>query len=174
MLKVNGKNTIFSEDAEASYCLKWILGPAQKLEIKGFQIDNESYSPIVVKSDKDSKAEADVYGDLAGTLRMVVYRGEQVDEDPSILEKKNVPLNTLAMNAISRGARGLKPKENPPGSLAALKSFLKNREEAPEGARGMMVKGETVEKGKIEKIQFLTLPTVGVADVTIRYYSSKK
>jgi hypothetical protein len=48
VLKVNGKNTIFSEDAEASYCLKWILGPAQKLEIKGFQIDNESYSPIPV------------------------------------------------------------------------------------------------------------------------------
>jgi hypothetical protein len=174
VLKVNGKNTIFSEDAEASYCLKWILEHGQKLEVKGFQVDNENYAPFVVKSDKESKAEADVYGDLAGTVRMVVYRGEQVTEDPSILEKKNVPLNTMAMNAISRGARGLKAKEDPPGSLAALKSLLKNREEQPEGARGMMVKGDKVEKGNIEKIHFLTLPTVGVADITLRYYSPKK
>jgi hypothetical protein len=174
VLKVNGKNTIFSEDAEASYCLKWILEHGQKLEVKGFQVDNENYAPFVVKSDKESMAEADIYGDLAGTVRMVVYRGEQVTEDPSILEKKNTPLNSLAMNAISRGARGLKGKEDPPGSLAALKGLLKNREVDPEGQRGMMVKGDQVVKGNIEKIHFLTLPTVGVADITLRYYAPKK
>ncbi|HVK12188.1 MAG TPA: hypothetical protein VM597_25775 [Gemmataceae bacterium] len=174
VLKVNGKNTIFSEDAEANYCLKWILEHGQKLEVKGFQVDSEHYNEFVVKSDKDSKAEADVYGDLAGTVRMVVFRGEHVTEDPSILEKKDVPLNTMVMNAISRGARGLDPKAIPPGSVAGLKGLLKNRQVQPEGQRGMIVKGDQVKKGNIEKIHFLTLPTVGVADITIRYYAPKK
>lgn len=174
VLKVNGKNTIFSEDAEAAYCLKWILAKGQKLDIKGFQTDNDNYDEFVIKSDTESAVEAVRYGDLAGTVRMVVFRGRVVTEDPSIVEKKNVPTELLTLNAVARGANGIPTIDGRPGSLSELQAGLKGRETEADGARGMMVKGNQTRKGKIEKIFFQSLPTVGVADVTLHYYAPKK
>ena len=55
VLKVNGKNTIFGEDAEPAQCLKWVLEPNGKHEIRGFQEDNGSLTPFRILSTKESE-----------------------------------------------------------------------------------------------------------------------
>jgi len=76
--------------------------------------------------------------------------------------------------AVSRGSKGLKKGEDMPGSLTALKGDLLDREKALDGARGFIDKSSRTVDNPIDKVYFRSLPTVGVADITIRYYSPKK
>lgn len=174
VLKVNGKNTLFGEDMEAGQCLKWILPPETKLEILGFQEDDKTYREFKILSAKESDETAVRYGDLAGTLRMITYRGEQVTKDPSEIEKKDPEPRTTMLAAVSRGSKGLKKGDDKPGSLAALQADLLGREKELEGMRGIIDKGSKKEDTRIQRVFFKTLPTVAVADITIRYYSPKK
>ncbi|HJZ89824.1 MAG TPA: hypothetical protein VKE40_03055 [Gemmataceae bacterium] len=174
VLKVNGKNTLFEEEMEAARCRKWILGPGTSLEVKGFQNDDRKSIPFRILSEKESAANLVRYKDLGGTVRMIAFRGEQVAEDPSIEEKKYLNDQLVSLTAVSYGARGLAKGEEKPGSLAALKKDLRGRAAATEGMRGVIDKGNRTEDNPIQHVYFKTLPTVGVSDITIRYYSPKK
>ena len=68
VLKVNGKNTLFSEDAEPAQCLKWILPPGGSVDVIGFQDDNADAIPFKILSSKESEENVVRYGDLGGTL----------------------------------------------------------------------------------------------------------
>jgi hypothetical protein len=174
VLKVNGKNTIFSEDAEPAQCLKWVLEPNGKHEIRGFQEDNGSLIPFRILSTKESEENAVRYGDLGGTVRLVAFRGELATEDPSAVEKKEPEPQRTFLAAVSRGAKGLKKGDDMPGSLAALQADLLGREKELDGMRGIIDKGAKKEASAIQRVFFKPLPTVGVADITIRYYAAKK
>jgi hypothetical protein len=174
VLKVNGKNTLFEEEMEAARCQKWILGPGATVEVKGFQINDRKAIPFRILSEKESAANLVRYKDLGGTVRMIAFRGEQVAEDPSIEEKKFMNDQLVSLTAVSYGARGLANGEDKPGSLAALRKDLRGRAAAREGMRGVIDKSDRTEEHQIQHIFFKTLPTVGVADITIRYYSPKK
>jgi hypothetical protein len=174
VLKVNGKNTLFGEDLEAGQCLKWILPPGAKLEVLGFQEDEKSYSEFKILSDKESEENAVRYGDLVGTLRMIAYRGEQTKVDPSEIEKKDPEPRATMLAAVSRGSKGLAKGDDKPGSLAALQADLLGREKELEGQRGIIDKGDKKADTRIQRVFFKTLPTVAVADITVRYYSPKK
>jgi hypothetical protein len=173
VLKVNGKNTLFGEDMEAGQCLKWILPPGGKLDILGFQEDDKTYREFKILSAKESDESLMHYGDLAGTLRMIAYRGEQVKEDPSEIEKKDPEPHATMLAAVSRGSKGLKKGDDQPGSLSALKADLLGREKELEGMRGIIEKGDKKADTRIQRVFFKTLPTVAVADISIRYYSPK-
>jgi hypothetical protein len=174
VLKVNGKNTLFSEDFEASQCLKWVLAAGEKLEVTGFQDDEMKANPFKILSARESEESTFRYGDLTGTVRLIAFRGETVSEDPSAIEKKNPEPDQIALAAVARGTKGLKKGEDRPGSLAALKADLLGRESELEGMRGVIDKSSKKEDRPIQRVYFKTLPTVAVADITIRYYSGKK
>jgi hypothetical protein len=173
VLKVNGKNTLFSEEADATRCLKWILGKGAKVTVRGFQEDEKNSIPFRILSAKESEKNLVRYGDLAGTVRMVVFRGEQVSEDPSAPDKQEPQEEYVQLAAVARGYRGIPRGEFKPGSLTALKADLLGREKALDGMRGVIDKGGDKKAHPIERVHFKTLPTVGVADITIRYYSKK-
>jgi hypothetical protein len=174
VLKVNGKNTLFLEEAEAGQCLKWILPPRSKLEVRGFQEDESKAVPFKILSVRDSEENVFRYGDLTGTVRLIAFRGEQVSEDPSAIEKKDAEPQELHMAAVARGAKCLVKGEDRAGSLAARKADLLGREAQLDGMRGVIDKGTKKEDRPIQRVYFRPLPTVAVADITIRYYSPKK
>jgi hypothetical protein len=174
VLKVNGKNTLFSEDLEPGRCLKWVLGPKSRLEVNGFQDDETKAIPFKILSARESEESTFRYGDLTGTVRLIAFRGAMVTEDPSTIEKKDAEPTELTVAAVARGAKDLKKGEDRPGSLAALKADLLGREAKLEGMRGIIDKGSKKEHRPIERVYFRSQPTVAVADITIRYYSGKK
>jgi hypothetical protein len=174
VLKVNGKNTLFLEEAEAGQCLKWILPPRSKLEVRGFQEDESKAVPFKILSARDSEENVFRYGDLTGTVRLTAFRGDQVSEDPSAVEKKDAEPREMHMAAVARGAKSLAKGEDRAGSLAARKADLLGREAQLDGMRGVIDKGTKKEDRPIQRVYFRPLPTVAVADITIRYYSPKK
>jgi hypothetical protein len=174
VLKVNGKNTLFSEDLEAGQCLKWVLAPGAKLVVAGFQEDDRKATPFKILSARESEENTFRYGDLTGTVRLVAFRGETVTEDPSAVEKKDLEPQHVTLAAVARGSKGLKKGEDRPGSLAALKADLLGREKQTEGMRGVIDKSSRKEDRPIQRVYFQSLPTVAVADITIRYYSTRK
>ena len=107
-------------------------------------------------------------------LRLVAFRGELATEDPSAVEKKEPEPQRTFLAAVSRGAKGLKKGDDMPGSLAALQADLLGREKELDGRRGIIDKGAKKEASAIQRVFFKPLPTVGVADITIRYYTAKK
>jgi hypothetical protein len=171
VLKINGKNSLFGEEGDPARCMKWILAPASKVEIKGFQEDNNHIAPFKILSTKESEENVIRYGDLVGTLRLVVFRGEQVKEDPSEVERKEMAPRATLLAAVARGAFAPSKDEDKPGSLTALKADLLGREKGLEGARGVVGKADQKEEHLIERIYFKPLPSVAIVDATIRYYT---
>src|SRR5262245_5745812 len=163
VLKVNGKNTLFSEDSEPAQCLKWIIPPNGSVEVTGFQESDADAIPFKILSTKESQENVVRYGDLGGTVRMVAYRGKQVDTDPSAVEKKEPDHNRVYLAAVSRGSKELKKGDIKPQSLRSLKGDLLGREEQLEGQRGYIDKGARKVANPIDRIFFEPLPTVGVA-----------
>lgn len=174
VLKVNGKNTLFEEEAEPMFCLKWILKPGQEVEITGFQTDDNKRELFRIKSATESKEGLIRYGDLAGTVRLVIFQGEQTDKDPKLEEPPAPPEvneQLLVYHAVARGTKAM-PVDRPT-SLNALRAALKGRANDGAGSRGMIGKGKE-ESSNIQRIFFKPTPSVPVADVTIRYYDPSK
>lgn len=57
VLMVNGVSTLFREKVEPINCTRWILGPGEKQEIKGFYNDDQkTYQPFRVLTDEEQAA----------------------------------------------------------------------------------------------------------------------
>jgi hypothetical protein len=173
VLKVNGRNTLFREEAEPSRCLKWILAPQAEVEVAGFQESDTKMTEFKILSDEESEADVIRYGDLVGSVRMVVFRGEQ-----SAAEKADTPpaprdLVLTQLVAISRGAED-RASGSKPSSLAGLQDLLRKQCATASGARGVIGSSDKAKEHMVERVPFKPLPSVGVADITIRYYTPKK
>jgi hypothetical protein len=79
----------------------------------------------------------------------------------------------VVLAAVSRGAQ-TKSNGSRPGSLARLQAMLKGVDADGEGARGVIDKGSKKEASPLQRVPFKSLPSVGVADITLRYYTPKK
>jgi len=173
VLKVNGKNTLLSEELDADRCLKWILAPGATHLIRGFQEDDMELVPFKILSTRESEKGQVRYGDLVGMMRMVVYRGELSTGDVTPVEEVEPENRQVVLAAVSRGAQ-TKSNGSRPGSLARLQAMLKGVDADGEGARGVIDKGSKKEASPLQRVPFKSLPSVGVADITLRYYTPKK
>lgn len=179
VLKVNGLNTLFSQDTDSDQCSKWILAPAAKVLVRGFQRDGAEADPFVVLPPEASKADFVRYGPLAGTFRMTVFLGEEVTADPAEADRKEYrkqPEYVTAV-AIARGVTTAVTKQNP-GSLKRLQAnlldvFDESGKLDPTGSRGLVVKGTDPAASPVNTVFFRPLPTVPTADITVRYYVPK-
>ena len=174
VLKVNGRNTLFREEAEPARCLKWILAPKSEVEVEGFQESDTSMTEFKILSTEESEADVIRYGDLVGSVRMVVYRGERpsgekTDEPPA---RRELELTQLV--SISRGAEDRTPGGSKPSSLDGLKSALRKQGVTSSGARGVIGSADKAKEHAVERVAFKSVPSVGVADITIRYYTPRK
>ena len=169
VLRVNGRNTIYEQRQDPVSCYKWILEKGKHVTIKGFQVDENNAVPFKVKSPSQSEIEALSYGDNAGTIDMILFRG--VPKPESALVKADPEIA-----AISRGAM-VTHGEPPAADLKSFKSQLKR-----EGAEtvtasagrkgGLITAGEGVDKNPVKSYEFYPAP-VPALSATIRYYSLK-
>jgi hypothetical protein len=129
VLRVNGRNTIFEQRQDPASCYKWILEPHKKVEVIGFQRTMTKAAKFEVLSPSESKLEAVNYGDNAGTIDLVLFKG--VPKPPEA-----VALNTERA-AIGKGAM-LRYDQPAAKDLRAFKSQLKEegRKVTMEGHKG--------------------------------------
>ncbi|WP_020470059.1 hypothetical protein [Zavarzinella formosa] len=179
VLKVNGINTLFSQEIDSDQCSKWVLAPNTKVTIAGFQREGSLADPFKVLPPEESKAEFVRYGPLAGTFRMTVFTGEEAAADPYAadkLEYRKQP-EYLTSVAIARGVSNGVTRQNP-GSLKRLQAnlldvFEESGKLDPTGARGLVVKGTDPTASPVNAVFFKPTPTVPTADITVRYYQPK-
>ncbi len=179
VLKVNGLNTLFSQDTDSDQCSKWVLPPGAKVLIRGFQRDGAEADPFTVLPPEESKADFVRYGPLAGTFRLTVFLGEEVAVDPAAADRKEYRKQPdyLTSVAIARGVTNAVTKQNP-GSLKRLQAnlldvFDESGKLDPTGSRGLVVKGTDPTPSQVTPVFFRPLPTVPTADITVRYYVPK-
>jgi hypothetical protein len=76
VLAVNGKNTLFQEDLTSTQpgdCTKWVLGPNEQYEIKGFYKEDNKLVPFRVLSEEES-AQAELAPEHKGIIALHVFR----------------------------------------------------------------------------------------------------
>ena len=127
-----------------------------------------------ILSTEESEADVIRYGDLVGSVRMVVYRGENASADKTDEPPARRELGLTQLVSISRGAEDRTPGGSKPSSLAGLKDALKKPSASNSGARGVIGSGDKAKEHAVERVPFRSVPSVGVADITIRYYTPKK
>lgn len=179
VLKVNGVNTLFSQEMESDQCSKWVLPPKAKIMVAGFQRDASTAVPFKVLPPEESKAEFVRYGALAGTFRLTVFPGDEAMTDPFEADKQEYRKQPefLTSVAIARGVTDAASRGNP-GSLKRLQAnlldvFDESSRPGPIGTRGLVVKGNDPTASPINQVFFKPSPSVPTADITVRYYSPK-
>ena len=179
VVKVNGINTLFSQEIDSDQCAKWVLAPKARVVITGFQRDATTADPFKVLPPEESKAEFVRYGPLAGTFRLTVFLGEESATDPFEIDRKDYRKQPeyLTSVAIARGVSDSASRGNP-GSLKRLQAnlldvFDESSRPGPIGSRGMVVKGSDPTTSPINQVFFKPSPAVPTADISVRYYSPK-
>jgi hypothetical protein len=129
VLRVNGRNTIFEQKQDPAKCYKWILEPGKEVEVKGFQRTMTKAAKFEVLSPSESKLEAVNYGDNAGTIDLILFKGLPKPAEAVALSTERV--------AIGKGAM-LRYDEPTATDLRAFKSQLKEegRKVTMEGHKG--------------------------------------
>ena len=72
VLMINGKNSLYEQEAEPLTCRKWVVDPGAELEITGFQVDATTMKPFRVMSPTESEAMA--YSDNLGLIGVFIVR----------------------------------------------------------------------------------------------------
>jgi hypothetical protein len=169
VLMVNGRNTIFHEEADALHCYKWILEPGESRVIEGFQKDDDTREAFDVKPVAESARMAVQYGRHAGTITMVVFRAANKDDEALVKADED---RTRDYVAIARGS--MTPKGVRPNTLEALKGELAGEakgDAASRSSRGLIVPGAEA-SSQVKRVNFSPFPRP-VASVSIRYYQPK-
>jgi len=204
LLAVNGRNTnsldknynLDSKDAKDHRL--WILGPGEKVSIKGFYTDAKTgdYDPFkVIDNDKSPLEYSMMSGEFRGLITMHVFgeRTEPTSSDTGLPKTSGPtdptsPVNEeVELSVVSLGVGGTASSEV--RSAGSLDKAKKKMEElagvrtAPNGAlnpdpekvskteKGLIVPSESRQlDGKIEAVQF-KMDTNCVAFLQIRYYT---
>jgi hypothetical protein len=172
VLLVNGENTLYQERTSPQACRKWVLGPKMSVTIRGFQIEADMVAPFTVLSPEQPIPDAVRYAEHAGTFRLVVFHGKMMDVNPAGNTAKADAKDSATL-AMSRTRGGTRPPGVKPQSLKALQADLRGRL-GTDGSRGYVVKGGATEKFETRSVYFVPSPELPVADISLRYVSSKK
>jgi hypothetical protein len=168
ILKVNGLNTLWPDDADADddffRCYKWLVKPHGNFEVKGFQTGQETAKAFTVLSAKESRQKKLYYGEHAGTFTVIILEGKDNDEKPPVMPDR--PRDEVAI------AHGVPNGLNDFGSLKALQDRLLAK---PQPAEGKVVPKGIIEAGDKEKEHRVNLEPFDASAkripvIQIRYY----
>jgi len=173
VLRLNGRNTIFEQRGDPVTCFKWILEKkGQSVMVEGFQIDYMNDQKFNVLSAEESNAAALNYGDSAGLIDVIVFRGVPKPESAVVKNKTADPVAVV----IARSAMKLTGQP----AASNLENFKKQLtgetvQETDKVGRegGMITKGEKVGASPVKTVEFFPSP-YPVSSTTIRYYYPKK
>jgi len=167
VFKINGHNTIKSEQQDALDCKKWILKPGDKITIHGFQLNDKEADPFAVQTPFESDLNSVYYGDNAGTYSLVVFRAAK---EKDVIVKADPVLATISRGMVSLHGE---PKAT---NLKGLQDQLKKEageDAAAARSRGLVTGSGTVGNSPVEQVEFTPLP-IPVLSATIRYFEPRK
>lgn len=106
VVKVNGQNTLYKQQAPDPQCAKWVLSqPGYRKSIKGFQIRGENtLEQFKVLSQSESKNREMDYGKDVGTISVSVFPEGEPDKlelDQDVRDSKLVEASLLPKKASS-------------------------------------------------------------------------
>jgi len=177
VVQVNGRNTIFGEEAAPFECHKWILAPGQSVSIKGIQKDNDKYDAFKVKAEADSAADKMNYGSNPGTFTLTVFRGATSEKDLELVKAdKELSQKNTDVAAISKGTGALVGKitaSDPVAFRSNLEALTKKDVDNSESKGKGYVSTEGVGKMKVKDVVFRSIQAP-VISATIRYFDPKE
>ncbi len=161
VVMVNGKNSLYEQELEPAKCSMWLPEPGEEIEIKGFQVDQNTIKPFRVLSPGESEAMA--YSDNLGLIGVYVFRSMR--DKPEAVTPGGGGDDGMAVT----GARGLR---NPPAK-AGLARSLADRQDQLKGVkkRGLIGSEQTQEQYQVQYKDFPN-PEQQQA-LVIRYYRPK-
>ena len=167
ILKLNGRNTLWPDDADADdffCCKKWLVKPHNNFEVKGFQTGMKTANEFKVLPPKESRKKALYYGEHAGTFTVIILEGRDKDEKPLIVPDRLPDVMVIA--------RGVPDGLNDFGSLKALQDRLLAK---PQPVEGKVVPKGIIEAGDKEKEHRVNLEPFDasakrITVIQIRYY----
>jgi hypothetical protein len=143
VLKVNGRNTIFPDDARDTddvLCYKWILKPGDGVEVFGFQMDKGGREDFVVQSEEEARKDGMRYTEATGTFSLTIFRETTLQGvDPIVFNDAKPKPDVM----VGRGGQFVS-KQGGPNDLAALRNALTAETDkvlANENSRGVIGKG---------------------------------
>jgi hypothetical protein len=164
VLAVNGDNTIFPEQkaTDLAHSWKWILGPGDRIEVRGFQVGQKNTRQFTVVPSRAEDASRVRYHPHAGSFQVVIFRERRADDkDPDGAIKPNA-----VEAAIARGVVDMRAKK------ATLKSLQAHLKKTPPPGRGYIEAGSEAED-RVKVIDF-TPWEHPVFSLTVRYYTPPK
>ena len=163
VLKINGENTLFHEQAPSPVCSKWVLGPgASRIRIRGFQTQDRAQAEAFhVLSSEDSRPQAMHYGKETGLITLEVFPERTAGGQPDLPPPIGAEAEDTA--AISRAYF----PDKQPANRDALLVQIRNPPNST-SSRGLIVAGERIKAAVREAdVQFDSTP---VMFATFRYY----
>jgi hypothetical protein len=158
VVKLNGRNTLYQQQAPDLGCTKWVLSrPGQSKLIKGFQSrDNQNVELFQILSDQESKKQEMNYGKDVGTISITVFS----EGKPAPLELDDEKYDAGLVEA------SLLPKKKS-STFGALKAKL-----LASANRGLIVKSNVTTEGRVKAVKF-HCGTTPVMSAVIAYYRAK-
>lgn len=155
VVKVNGRNTLYQQQAPDPQCAKWVLAsPGYQKTIKGFQIRGQnSLEQFKVLSQSESKNREMDYGKDVGTISVTVFpegASEKLELDQDVRDSKLVEASLLPKKASS--------------TFGALKAKL-----LAGANRGLIAEGN-VTAGAVKTVKFNCSRTP-IMSAVAQYYS---
>jgi hypothetical protein len=146
-LMLNGKNSLYEQEGEPANCSLWIPKPSETIEVKGFQVDQNTIKPFRVLSPAESEAMA--YSDNLGLISVYVFRSmkdKPMDQDRA----DTVTPEDSSSGMTVDGGRSLTLR-NPPHlprssrSLEERQQLLKQHLHPARRSRGVISSQDTTE-----------------------------
>ncbi len=169
VLMVNGKSTLYEEDADPSHCKAWVLDPGKLYGIEGFQMDNNYRKPFRVLSDEESAAVT--YGPNTGLIQFHIFRsgGSGTKEISGGDNGSKVDPTSQAMNISLRGLNHLKAGKT--RSLKDLKLLVDAHARTRPRKRGLIMASDNTIAGSIENDEIQN--QILVQSIAVRYFKPK-
>jgi hypothetical protein len=170
VLMVNEKSTLYEQQGPPSNCLAWVLDPARRYMIKGYQQDNQTFKPFRVLSAAESAATA--YNENSGLIQFHLFRSGAPGGSQSITERDGSSHDDTTGQSMNISLRGLSrsalEKSGQTRSLEAIQQAFGVRAGSSRRTRGLIVDDSNVAEGAIQNDEVKN--PVHIQTIVVRYY----
>jgi hypothetical protein len=162
LLRVNGESTLYRQRTSDAKSSLWVLeSDAKAIRIPGFQMDKETYHPIIIKAGQEALALESFYGNNIGLISLTVFEEAKGDQQFAKDLQADQKLETIRQSTL--------PKKVYP-NRSALGGDLTNSLYAQVN-RGVMVPDESKKENASIKVVEFKRPQYPLFSATIRYYT---
>jgi len=160
LLRINGENTLYRQRLRESKSTPWVFeSDAKEITISGFQNENGTRQPFIVKAGKEMLDAEAFYGNNIGLISLTVFQERNKNNHAAVNLKADEILDSIRNNSLPK-----KPSENISALRSSLATSVYNQ------TRGVIVPDEkNTEASKLDFVDF-KWDTNPIFSASIRYY----